>query len=295
MYKNVTRNKINTFIIMFFFLALAFGIGWAVYYFTYNSLFLVIVPVLAFIYAFIQYFGAAKIALAVSGAKLADPHAFPQLYNSVENITMTMGLPMPKVYIINDPAPNAFATGRNPKDGHIAVTSGLLDLMDKRELEGVLSHEMSHIKNYDILVSTIVFGLVSAISWICDIFLRMMIFGNVRSSRRDNGGNFLMIFYVIAAILVPLIAVLVQLAVSRQREYLADATGALVMRDPDGLAEALEKLETAEKPMLRQNTATSHLFFVNPLSRGNFISKLFSTHPPLADRIARLKASSGQF
>jgi heat shock protein HtpX len=292
MYRNVTKNKVNTFVIMLVFLAIALGVGWIVYYFTSDLFFLIIIGGFALIYAVVQYFGSAKIAFSVSGAKLADPSQFSELYNSVENISITMGIPTPKVYVINDPAPNAFATGRNPKDGHIAVTSGLLEIMDKRELEGVLSHELSHIKNYDILVATIVFGLVSAISLICDVFLRIAFFG-MRS--KDKSGSLFAVFYLVAVVLMPIVAALIQVAISRQREYLADASGALAMRDPEGLAQALEKLETAQQPMLRQNSSTSHLFFANPLRSGSLMSRLLSTHPPLEKRIERLRESASKF
>jgi heat shock protein HtpX len=294
MYRNISRNKWNTALILFIFLALFSGLGVFFYYYTGTIAFLIGAISFAVVYTLIQYFNAAKIALAISGAKLADPSEYRELYNAIENIVITTGTPMPKVYIIQDPAPNAFATGRNPKDGHIAVTTGLLEIMDKRELEGVLAHEISHIRNYDILVSTIVFGIVSVISILCDFFLRIAFFGNNRNSRNNNNAA-LLIVGLVAVILMPIVAALIQLAISRQREYLADASGALAMRDPEGLAQALEKLETASKPMIKQNTSISHFFIVNPLKKGKFFSKMFSTHPPLEERVQRLRESESRF
>jgi heat shock protein HtpX len=292
MYRNITRNKVNTGVILAVFVALFTGFGWVLYLYTDSIHLLVFCIAFALTYTFVQYFNAAKIALATAGARQVDKNEYPELYNAVENIVISTGMPMPKVYLIHDPAPNAFATGRNPKDGHIAVTTGLLEIMDKRQLEGVLAHEISHIRNYDILVATIVFGIVSVISLLCDFFLRMTLFGNNRN-RRDN--PILLVLVLVAIILMPIIAGLIQLAVSRQREYLADASGALTIRDPEGLAQALEKLETASKPMIKQSPSTAHFYFANPLKPSQFWSKLFSTHPPLADRVQRLRESESKF
>ena len=198
---------------------------------------------------------------------------------------------MPKVYIVNDPAPNAFATGRDPKHAHVAATSGILELMDDRELEAVMAHEMGHVRNYDIRVMMIVFGLVSAIGLIADLFLRMMWFGG----DDDNPPSpIFLVLGIVAAVLAPLVAILVQAAISRQREYLADATGAMTTRDPDGLASALEKLGMAGTALRRQNSSTAHLFFANPL-KGASLAKLFSTHPPIADRVKRLRSMGNSF
>jgi heat shock protein HtpX len=199
---------------------------------------------------------------------------------------------MPKVYIIDDPAPNAFATGRNPQHAIVAATTGIIEVMSDRELEAVMAHEISHVRNYDIRVSMIAFGLVSAIGILSDIALRMMFFGD---NRRDSNANpVLMIIGIVLIILAPIIALLIQMAISRQREYLADASGVLATRDSEGLADALEKLKQYGRPMQRQNTASAHLFFSNPLKPG-FLSNIFSTHPPLDDRIARLRSNANKF
>lgn len=245
----------------------------------------------AAVYAFIQYFLAAKLALGVNGAKEIKKADDPRFYRIVENLAITEGMPMPKVYIIDDPAPNAFATGRDPKHAHVAATSGILSLMNDRELEAVMAHEMGHVKNYDIRVMMIVFGLVSAIGLIADLFLRMMWFGG----DDDNPPSpIFMALGIVAALIAPLVAVLVQAAISRQREYLADASSALTTRDPEALASALEKLGDTGTALKRQNSSTAHLFFASPL-KGASIAKLFSTHPPIADRVARLRAIGHSF
>ena len=226
-----------------------------------------------------------------TGAQEIEKSDNPRMYRIVENLAITEGLPMPKVYIIDDPAPNAFATGRDPQHALVAATTGLLDIMNDQELEGVLAHEMAHIKNYDIRVSMIAFGLVSAIGALSDLALRMMFFSN---DRDRNVHPVVLIIGIILVILAPFAAFLVQMAVSRQREYLADATGAMTTRHPEGLASALEKLRDHTQPMRNQNTATAHLFFNNPLKFG-FLSNMFSTHPPLEDRIARLRKNADKF
>src|SRR5690606_7863592 len=239
----------------------------------------------AAVYALIQYFLAAKLALNMNGAKQIEKKDNPRLYRMVENLAITNGMPMPKLYLIDDPAPNAFTTGRDPDHAHVAATTGILELMDDRELESVMAHEMGHVKNYDIRVMMIVFGLVSAIGFIADMILHMFWFSN---SDNRNPNPVMIIIGLAAAILAPIVAMLVQMAVSRRREYLADSTGALITRYPEGLASALEKIRDHGSAMKRQNTATAHLFFANPL-KGKALAKLFSTHPPVEDRIARLR------
>jgi heat shock protein HtpX len=248
----------------------------------------------AAVYALIQYFLAAKLAVAMTGAKQIEKKDNPRLYRIVENLSITDGLPMPKVYIVDDPAPNAFATGRDPKHSLVAATTGILEIMDDRELEAVMAHEMSHVKNYDIRVSMIAFGLVSAIGILADIAFRMMWFGG-SGERREGGSNPIMLVVgIVVIILAPIMAALIQMAISRQREYLADASGVLTTRDPEALADALEKLKTYGRPMRRQSQSTAHLFFNNPLKPGAF-AKLFSTHPPLDERIARLRKNANSF
>lgn len=238
--------------------------------------------VIATIYTLIQYFVAAKLAIAMNGAKEIQKHDNPRLYRTVENLAITNGMPMPKVYIIDDPGLNAFATGRDPEHAHVAATSGILEALDDRELNAVMAHEMGHVQNYDIRVMMIVFGLVSAIGIISDFFVRMIWF----SDNRERSPLFL-VLGVVAALLTPIVAMLIQAAISRQREYLADATGALTTRDPEALASALEKIGGIGSTMKRQNGSTAHLFFANPLKGG--LLNAFSTHPPIEQRVARLR------
>ena len=289
MYEAIAANKRRTIYLMVFFVAIIGGLAWlAGAYFGDSSLSVVVIAVIvALIYALIQYFLAAKIALAVNGAKEIQKSDNPELFNIVENLAIADGLPMPKVYIMNDPSPNAFATGRDPDHSAVAVTAGLLEIMNKTELEGVIAHEMSHVKNYDIRVMMIVVGLAGAIAFLADIILRFMWFGGGERDR-ENQNPALLIAAIIAAILAPLIATLVQLAISRRREYLADSSGALLTRYPQGLESALIKIRDHGAPMRAQNTATAHLFFANPLKGSSFLG-LMSTHPPINDRIAKLR------
>jgi heat shock protein HtpX len=292
MYKAIAANKRNTVIIMAVFVGLVGAVGWAISYIYGNgnqSIALWVIGA-ALVYAIIQYFAASKLAVAMTGAREIEKRDNPRLYRIVENLTIATGMPMPKVYVIDDPAPNAFATGRDPQHAIVAATTGLMDIMSDRELEAVMAHEISHVRNYDIRVSMIAFGLVAAIGILSDIALRMLFF----SDRREGTNPIILIVGIILIILAPIIALLVQMAVSRQREYLADASGALTTRDSEGLASALEKLKDHARPMKRQNTSTAHLFFSNPLKSGG-ISKLFSTHPPLDERIARLHKNADKF
>ena len=240
----------------------------------------------ACVYAVVTYYAGSKMALAVNQAQEIQKRDNPRLWRIVENLSITDGLPMPRVYIMNDPAPNAFATGRDPKHAAVCATTGILDMMNDEELQGVLAHELSHIKNYDIRVSMIAFALTAVISLIADIIIRLTWFGG---GDRDENNQAFMILGIVAAILAPIVATLIQLAVSRQREYLADASGALTTRYPEALASALEKIKKTGSVARHQNTATAHLFFVNPL-KAHSLAGLFSTHPPIDDRIARLRS-----
>ncbi len=224
-------------------------------------------------------------ALAVNQAKEIQKADDPRLWRTVENLAITDGLPMPKVYIMNDPAPNAFATGRDPNHAIFCATTGLLQIMNDNELQGVIAHELGHVKNYDIRVNTLAFALVGIISLIADFFLRFTFWGR---DNEEGGSQITIIIAIVAAILVPIAATLLQLAISRRREYLADATGALTTRYPEGLASALEKIEQTGSALKRQNTSTAHMFFANPL-RGHSLLNLFSTHPPIEARIAALR------
>ncbi len=286
MYSSIAANKRNTILIMFMFVFVIAGLGWGISLYYGEPTLLYYVAVGALIYAVIQYYTASKLALAVTGANPIEKKDNPRLYRIVENLSIATGLPTPKIYVIDDPSPNAFATGRDPKHASVAATTGLLDVMDDRELEAVMAHEMGHVQNYDIRVSMIVFGLVAAIGLISDVMLRMMFF----SDNKNNSSPIFMLIGIVAIILAPIVALLVQAAVSRQREYLADSTGAMTTRYPEGLASALEKLQKHTRPMKRQNGSTAHLFFSNPM-RSGFFSKIFSTHPPLQDRIDRLRAN----
>ena len=291
MYSAIRANKRNTVIIMMVFLLLIGGLG-ALAGYLYDDYFITgLVLFIAIIYALIEYFAASRMAISMAGGREIKKQDNPTLWNVVENLAIANGQPMPRVFIIDDPSPNAFATGRNPQHSYVATTTGLLQLMDKRELTGVMAHEMSHVKNYDIRVSMIVFGLVSAVAFISDFFMRMAWFGG--DSDDDDNGSAMLIFGLVAAILAPIVAGLVQLAVSRQREYLADSSAALLTRDPEGLAMALRKLQANSRPMRRQNTAMAHLYINNPL-RSGFFSRIFSTHPPIEDRIARLQKIGGE-
>lgn len=291
MYKAVAANKRNTILIMAVFVAIVTAIGYAVSFYYGNSSITLWVLIGAAIYAFIQYFIASKLAVAMNGAKEIQKSDNPRLWRIVENLSITTGMNMPKVYLIDDAAPNAFATGRGPKNAIVGATTGLLDIMTDREVEAVMAHEMGHVQNYDIRVSMIAFGLVSAIGLLSDIVLRMMFFGDNRNS---NSNPIVMVIGIIIIILAPIIAAIVQMAVSRQREYLADASGALITRDSEGMASALEKLLAYGKPMQHQNSASANLFLSNPLKPG-FMAKLFSSHPPLEERISRLRNNANKF
>jgi len=291
MYKAIAANKRNTVIIMAVFIGLITGIGWVVSYFFGDTSITLWVLIGALIYALIQYFAAGSLAVAMTGAEQIEKRDNPRLYRTVENLSITLGMPMPKVYIINDPAPNAFATGRNPQHAIVAATTGLIDIMDDRELAAVMAHEMGHVQNYDIRVSMIAFGLVSVIGILSDIVLRMLFFGG---DRRDSTNPFVLVIGLVVIILAPIIAAIIQMAVSRQREYLADATGALTTRDSSGMASALGKLLEYGRPMQHQHSATAQLFISNPLQPG-FFAKLFSSHPPLEDRIKRLTENADKF
>lgn len=285
MYAAIAANKRKTFYLMALFLLIIGGLAWVASKYFGNPNITIIAIVVSLIYAAIQYFAASKIALAVNGAQEIEKRDNPRFYRTVENLSIASGLPMPKVYIMDDPALNAFATGRDPQHAAVAATSGLLEVMTDTELEAVIAHELGHIKNYDIRVMMIVVGLVGAIGFIADAIMHMMWFGG----DDDRGSSPLaLVAMIAAAILAPFAAMLIQLAVSRRREYLADSSGALLTRYPQGLESALRKIRDHGSATQRQNTATAHMFFANPL-RGASFARLFSTHPPIDDRIARLQ------
>jgi heat shock protein HtpX len=285
-YSEIAANKRKTVILMLGFALLVTALGY-VFSRVYNQPSITLgVGIGGMIYVLIQYFVADKLAVAVNRAKPIQKSDNPRLWRIVENLSITEGMTMPKVYIMDDPAPNAFASGRDPEHSLVCATTGLLDIMDDTELEGVFAHELGHIKNYDIRVSMIAFGLVSVIGLLSDMFLRMMFFGNRDDDNSSSSGVFMLVG-IIAAVLAPIVATLIQLAISRKREYLADATGALTTRHPERLARALVKIGQYGSSLRRQNTSTAHLFFANPLKARTFAS-LFSTHPPVEERVKRL-------
>lgn len=293
MYSQIESNKRKTYFLIAIFTAIIIAVAYVlkmVYGYDYS----IVVGAVIFsgIMSLVSYYNGDKIALASTGAKQIQKEQNPYLYNLVENLCIASGVPVPKVYVIDSPALNAFATGRDPEHASIAVTTGIMAALENEELEGVLAHELSHVKNYDIRVMTIVVVLVGAVSLIGHMFWRVQMFGgNRRRSNDSEGGQLgsvLMIVGIVFLILSPIIATLIQLAISRRREYLADASGALLTRYPEGLARALEKIQASNVPLQSASAATAHLFISNPL-KGKSVSSLFSTHPPIEERIQRLR------
>jgi len=294
-YSAIARNKRNTWFILIAFILLLGAIGLLAGWLMNNNWWVTaFVLIFAAGYAAFQYFFADREAIAMSGAVEVGREDAPRYYRLVENLCIATGTPMPKLYVVDDPAPNAFAMGRKPEEASITVTTGLFELMTDRELEGVLAHELGHIRNYDIRVSLIVFGLVVAVGILADIFLRVAFFGGGRRGGNNQAQIIFLLFGVVAAIVAPLLAGVVQAAISRQREYLADATSALTTRDPDGLASALAKLEQYGRPLRKANTSMAHLWISDPLRPGA-LSRLFATHPPIPQRIERLHTMGGRF
>lgn len=289
MYRAIRRNKLNSVLIILLFIGIVGGLGLLAAYIYRSPGIVIAVVVVALGYAAIQYFMAGKQAISMSGARRITEADNPRLYRVVENLAITTGMPMPEVYIVQDPAPNAFATGRDPDHAMVAATTGLLDIMTDAELEGVMAHELGHVRNYDIRVSMVVYGLVVAVGMIADVLMRMAFFG-----RNSNANPVVMIFGIVAMLVAPLVATLVQLAVSRQREYLADATGALTTRYPEALASALHKLSTNGKPLQKQQSSMAHLWIADPLKPG-VMQRLFATHPPIPERINRLLNMGDKF
>jgi len=288
MYSEIAKNKRKTFYIFAGFMVIVLGLSWIVGLFitgdsTFTPYLTIGVFIGSIIYALITYFAGSKMALAVNGAHEIQKRDNPRLYRIVENLAITEGMPMPKVYIMDDPALNAFATGRNPKTAVVCATTGILDALDDQELEGVMAHELGHVKNYDIRVSMFAFALVSVVSLLADVILHMVWFGN-----RDNKNPYMLVVGLVAMIIAPIAAGMIQMAISRKREYLADATGALTTRYPEGLARALEKIGAQGSATKKANSSTAHLFFANPLKKSAF-SGLFSSHPPIEQRVKILR------
>ena len=291
-YKEQSSNVRKTWFIMFLFCVVVIAIGWVFAQAFGNDGILYFAVLFAIIMNFFSYWYSDKIVLSMYKAKEVSHESAPDLWNVVENLSITAGLPMPKVYIIPDMAPNAFATGRNKEHAAVVVTQGLLNILNKTELEGVISHELSHVGNRDILLSTIVVVLVGFVAILSHIFLRSMMWGGMRRSnnREGNAGAIFVVIGIILAIFAPIAVTLIQLAISRKREYLADASGALLTRYPEGLASALEKIGNYAQPMKNASEATAHLFISNPFgSTKKTISNLFATHPPIEKRVAILR------
>lgn len=293
MYEQIASNKRKSFFLILFFLGLIFALAWVFGELTnLGPHGLILAAVIAVVMTFGSYYSSDKIVLAISRARPVEKKDYPYLYNVVEGLAIAAGLPKPRCYIIDDTAPNAFASGRNPKNSVIVVTTGLLQKLNRAELEGVIAHEMAHIKNHDILVQTLAVVMVGIVVLLSDWILRTFLWGGRRRSSKDSGniGAIIVVVGLILAIFSPFIAQLIRLAVSRKREFLADANGAFLTRYPPGLASALRKLDADREPLEAANKATAHLYIVNPLKdiKGT-VNKLFSTHPPIKERIDALE------
>lgn len=290
LYQEQSNNLGKTWALMAAFFIVVIAIGWGVSWYYGNPGILYGAVLFSIVMNVGSYWFSDKVVLSMTGAKPAKREEYFDLYTITENLSITAGMPMPKLYVINDPAPNAFATGRDEKHAVVAATTGLLAILDRTELEGVIAHELSHVKNRDMLVMTVAVVLAGFVAIVADMFLRMSMFGG--GNRDDNGkaGALFAVLAIVAAILAPLAAQLIQLAISRKREFLADASGALLTRYPEGLASALQKISGYKAPMRSANHATAHLFIANPFGKtaGQFINKLFSTHPPVEERVRAL-------
>lgn len=293
MYRAIAANKRNSWLIISVFFLLVGGLGYVFDLFLAGGSGAVLVAIMvgAAGYVIFQFFFAGSQALAMAGAKEIAKTDEPRLFRIVENLSITTGLPMPRVFVVEDPSPNAFATGRDPEHASVAATTGLLDLMDDSELEGVMAHEMAHVKNFDIRVTTLVFGLAVVVGLLADVLARLAFFGGMR---RGGGHPAVLVVGILAMILAPLLASIIQAAVSRQREYLADASGALITRHPEALARALKKLGANSIPLKKQQTSMAHLWLADPIQPG-FIDRMFQTHPPIDGRIERLLDNRNKF
>ncbi|MBP6856066.1 MAG: M48 family metallopeptidase [Candidatus Pacebacteria bacterium] len=288
LYTHQAQNIRKTWLLMTVFLMVVVGLGLLFSQVYGDPTILYFFVIFAIVMNITSYWFSDKIVVSLAGAKPADPKNDIELIRIVENLAITAGLPMPKVYIVQDSAPNAFATGRDPKHSVVAVTTGLMSILDRSELEGVIAHELAHIGNRDMLVSTVAVVLVGFISIISDVFLRMGMWGSGSRDNDNKGGNILMIVAIVAAILAPIAGMLLQLGISRRREYLADASGALLTRYPEGLANALRKIGGHSAPMKKQSTAIAHLYLADPKGKTSKMAQLFMTHPPMQSRINAL-------
>jgi heat shock protein HtpX len=291
MYNQIASNKLKSYLLMLLFFLVIVGIVWAwSMYYGENSGYgaIIFAIILAGSMNLISFYAGDSIALNIAGAKAIDKEKNPYVFRLVENLSITAGLPTPKIYIINDPAMNAFATGRDPKHSSIALTTGIIEGLENEELEGVIAHELSHVKNYDIRLMMIVIVCVGVIALMADWLTRSIFWRSRGDNDRGNNAVF-MIIGLVLAILSPIFAKLIQLAISRKREYLADASGALLTRYPEGLARALEKISSQKKALKHANKATAHLYIANPFGSEK-MANLFSTHPPIATRISALRS-----
>lgn len=292
LYTHKDANIRKTWLLFTLFFAVIIGIGWAFSYVYGNVGILFIAVAFSTGMSIVSYWYSDKIVLRMARAHPADERQYRDLHNLVENLAITAGLPKPRIYIINEQAPNAFATGRNPERAVVAVTAGLLQMLDRSELEGVLAHELSHIGNRDSLVSTVSIILVGFISLLSDMFLRSMFFRGLGGRDRNGGGGAMLLIGIALSVLAPISAMLIHWAISRKREFLADASGALLTRYPEGLASALQKISGYQKPLRVARNTTAHLWFDDPLRKGKktaFLHKLFLTHPPAEERIKALR------
>ena len=298
LYTHISSNLRKTWLLMSLFFIFIIALGWLFSYLFESEAILIFAVIFSILMSFISYWYSDKIVLALSQAKEIKKEDSPELYRLVENLCLTAGLPLPKIYIIDEASPNAFATGRNPKHAVVAVTRGLLEKLEKVELEGVLAHELAHIGNRDMLLQTVIVILAGIIAMLSNMFLRISFFGGLRARRDRQSGYFgliLMILALVAAILAPIAATLIRLAISRKREFLADASGVMLTRFPEGLARALEKISSDQTPLKVANNATAHLYIANPFKGKEALSgltKLFYTHPPIEERIRILRQMS---
>ena len=291
-YNSISENRTKTWIVMILFVAFFVGVSYVLgislgYGLSWAGAMLIISGLISFF----SYYNSDKLVLSLSGAKEADKKTYRTLYTTVENLSIGAGLPMPRVYVVDDASPNAFATGRDPKHAAVCATTGLLDKLNKVELEGVVAHELSHVGNYDTRLMGVVAILVGSIAILANVFMRSMWFRD--NDRNSNSNGILVLLGIIFAILAPVTATLIELAISRRREYLADATGALLTRYPDGLADALEKIAKDGRPVMHATAGTAHFYIEDPFKgkkTTGFLTNLFSTHPPIADRIRILRA-----
>jgi heat shock protein HtpX len=288
LYSQAESNVRKTWFLITVFLILVILLGWLLSYVFESPIILYLAVIISVVMSFSSYWHSDKIILSMTNSKPIKKQDHPVLYRIVENLSITAGLPMPKVYIINDSSPNAFATGRDPKHGVVCVTQGLLDKLEKSELEGVIAHELAHIGNRDILLGSVIVVLVGLIALLSDLAIRSLFFGRGRRDDKGNLGVIMLLIGIIAAILAPLAASLLRLAISRKREFLADASGALLTRYPEGLARALEKISQDPVSLKITSNATNHLFIDNPL-KGKKVSKLWMTHPPIEERVKALR------